>query len=280
MVPAYLHSVGNLFDLTPWYPGWFAGMPVYTYYFVLPDILAYLGSYIIGFARAFKLATVLGSVLMPGHRLHDGRLFKAPRPIPRPWRWPRCPSSSTPPSPSTAATSSPPMAGEYAFSLSLARPLTIGLFARGMRTGRGYWLAAMALSVDARGPRSALALHHRARRRHRGSTSSSSAWAIGDPHEPRRTGIGAPRCASPSAPDTYRLASRRGGSSLRHDPEYTNSMGYTNDPTSTAARNLHDARLVQRRAAARRATAGYIVRRSSPDRRLLVRDRLGMILAR
>src|ERR1019366_10381160 len=40
------------------------------------------------------------------------------------------------------------MAGEYAFSLSLALALlTIGLFARGVRTGRGYWFAALALSA-------------------------------------------------------------------------------------------------------------------------------------
>ena len=81
-VPAYLKSVGNPFNLTPWYPGWFAGMPAYTYYFVLPDVLAWFGSYIIGFAVAFKLATILGSVLMPITAYMLGRLFKAPRPIP------------------------------------------------------------------------------------------------------------------------------------------------------------------------------------------------------
>ena len=38
--------------------------------------------------------------------------------------------------------------GEYAFSLSLALALlTIGLFARGVRTGKGYWLAAIRLSL-------------------------------------------------------------------------------------------------------------------------------------
>jgi len=56
---------GQPFNLTPWYPGWFAGMPAYTYYFVLPDLLATLGSYVITFAVAMKLATILGSVLMP-----------------------------------------------------------------------------------------------------------------------------------------------------------------------------------------------------------------------
>ena len=69
-LPAYLRSQGNLFDLTPWYPGWFAGMPAYTYYFVLPDFIAVLLSYLIGFAVAFKLTTILGSVLLPVTAFH------------------------------------------------------------------------------------------------------------------------------------------------------------------------------------------------------------------
>ena len=54
-------------------------MPGYTFYFVLPDYLAVLGSYVIGFADAFKLATVLGSVLMPV-AYAMGRLFGARHP--------------------------------------------------------------------------------------------------------------------------------------------------------------------------------------------------------
>ena len=81
-LPAYLRTQGNLFDFTPWYPGWFAGMPAYSYYFVLPDILATWASYLIGFAVAMKLATILGSVLMPFCAYAMGRLFRAPRPIP------------------------------------------------------------------------------------------------------------------------------------------------------------------------------------------------------
>src|SRR6204780_386073 len=147
-VPAYLKSVGNPFNLTPWYPGWFAGMPAYTYYFVLPDILAWFGSYIIGFAVAMKLATILGSVLMPVAAYVMGRLFKAPRPIPAALAIATLPflfdASFTIDGGNLFST----MAGEYAFSLSLALSLvTIGLFARGVRTGRGYWWAALCLSA-------------------------------------------------------------------------------------------------------------------------------------
>lgn len=147
-MPAYLRTQGNLFNLTPWYPGWFAGMPAYTYYFVLPDVLAVLASYVINFAVAFKLATVLGSVLMPIMAYCMGRLFRAPRPVPLALAMATLPflfdASFTIDGGNLFST----MAGEYAFSLSLALCLvTIGLFARGVRTGRGYWAAALALSA-------------------------------------------------------------------------------------------------------------------------------------
>ena len=148
-VPAYLRTTGNLFNFTPWYPGWLDGMPAYTYYFVLPDVLATFASYVIGFAVAIKLATVLGSVLMPVCAYAMGRLFRAPRPIPIALAFATLPflfdASFTIDGGNLFST----MAGEYAFSLSLALSLlTIGLFARGVRTGRGYWLAALALSAS------------------------------------------------------------------------------------------------------------------------------------
>lgn len=147
-LPAYLRTQGNLFNLTPWYPGWFDGMPAYTYYFVLPDYLATLASYVIGFAHAFKLATVLGSLLIPPAAYLMGRLFRAPRPIPLALAMSTLPflfdASYTIDGGNLFST----MAGEYAFSLSLAFALvTIGLLARGVRRARGYWWTAVALSL-------------------------------------------------------------------------------------------------------------------------------------
>jgi hypothetical protein len=147
-LPAYLHSQGNIFNVTPWYPGWFAGMPAYTFYFPLADWLASLASYIINFAVAMKLATILGSVLMPIAAYVMGRLFKAPRPIPAALAIATLPflfdASFTIDGGNLFST----MAGEYAFSLSLALSLvTIGLFARGVRTGHGYLWAALCLSA-------------------------------------------------------------------------------------------------------------------------------------
>lgn len=146
--PAYLRTTGNPFNFTPWDPGWFAGFPLYTYYFVLPDALATFGSYVIGFAVAFKLATVLGSVLMPLTAYALGRLFRAPRPIPVALALATLPFLFTNAFTIDGGNLFSTMAGEYAFSLSLALALlTIGLFARGVRTGRGFWLAALSLSA-------------------------------------------------------------------------------------------------------------------------------------
>jgi uncharacterized membrane protein YsdA (DUF1294 family) len=146
--PAYLRSTGNPFNFTPWDPGWFAGFPLYTYYFVLPDVLATFASYLIGFAVAFKLATVLGSVLMPIAAYSMGRLFRAPRPIPVALALATLPFLFDATFTIDGGNLFSTMAGEYAFSLSLALALvTIGLFARAMRGGRGLWLAAIALSA-------------------------------------------------------------------------------------------------------------------------------------
>ncbi|MGH8988116.1 MAG: hypothetical protein ACRDXC_05900 [Acidimicrobiales bacterium] len=134
--------------LTGWDPGWYDGYPAYTFYFVLPDVLVALASHVIGYDVAFKLATVLGSVLLPVSAWALGRLF-----------------GLRPPLPAALAAATLPflfdytwtiyggnlfstMAGEYSYSLSVALLLTfLGLFARGLRTGRHRAWAALALAL-------------------------------------------------------------------------------------------------------------------------------------
>jgi hypothetical protein len=233
-LPAYLRTTGNLFNLTPWYPGWFAGMPAYTYYFVLPDYFATLASYVIGFAVAFKLATVLGSVLMPIAAYTLGRLFRAPRPVPIALAAATLPflfdASFTIDGGNLFST----MAGEYAFSLSLALALvTIGLFARGVVTGRGYWLAAIGLTatllahvlpfifvVVAAGVLVIL--------------ESLQRLGVGDPREPRTPG-------DLARPWRFAIGAGLLSAGLSAwwllpfvtSQQLTNSMGYVNDNTSS-----------------------------------------------
>lgn len=139
---------GWAFSLTPWYPGWFAGMPAYTYYFVLPDLLAVYGAHIFGFAVSFKLATILGSVILPGCVYGFARLIGARRPIPLAMGLASLgflfDASFTILGGNLFST----MAGEYSFSLGLGLALlTIGFFWRGIRRARGYWISALLLSL-------------------------------------------------------------------------------------------------------------------------------------
>ncbi len=278
--PAYLRTQGNLFDLTPWYPGWFDGMPIYTYYFVLPDFLATLGSYVIGFAHAFKLATILGSMLMPGCAYLMGRLFGARKPIPAALALATLPflfdASFTIDGGNLFST----MAGEYAFSLSLAAAMvTIGLFARGMRTGKGYWFAALALSVT-------LAAHVLPWLFAIGAIVVTAVFEVfqrlghGDPRDhlergdlarPVRFAVGAGLISIGfSAWWLFSFATTQ---------SYTNSMGYTNDPTST----LHQIFTTLGWFTSTGGAAGdrWVIFGAALScvAAFVVRDRLGMILA-
>jgi hypothetical protein len=149
-LPAYLRFTGSWWHLnvTPWYPGWFAGMPTYTFYFPVADLVAVLLSYVVGFAVAFKIATIVGSLLIPICAYAMGRLFRAPRPIPIALSVATLPflfdASFTIDGGNLFST----LAGEYAFSLSLALAmLALGLGSRGMRTGKGYWMTGAVLAT-------------------------------------------------------------------------------------------------------------------------------------
>jgi hypothetical protein len=148
-MPAFLRS-GLLShgQLTGWYPGWYDGLPLYTYYFLLPDLFTALASYVIPYALAFKWATVLGSLLLPVAAWAMGRLFGLRRGFPG----------------ALAAITLcylfdytftiyggnlfSTLAGEYAYSLSIALALIfLGLMARGLRTGRHRGWAAVVLAA-------------------------------------------------------------------------------------------------------------------------------------
>src|SRR5580658_2323341 len=149
MMPAFLRS--SLLShgrLTGWDPGWYAGYPIYTFYFVLPDLITALGSFIAPYDIVFKLVTVLGSLTLPVAAWACGRLFRLRTPVPA----------------ALAAATLPylfdytwtiyggnlfsTLAGEYAYSLSLSLAIVfIGLFARGLRTGRGRAWSSIALAL-------------------------------------------------------------------------------------------------------------------------------------
>ncbi|MHB8289414.1 MAG: hypothetical protein ACYDEY_09295 [Acidimicrobiales bacterium] len=148
-LPAYMkaHLLNHL-RLTGWSPEWFAGFPVFTFYFPLPSLMIALVSYLIPYNIAFKLVTALGSLTLPLAAWAFGRLFGARRPVPE------CLAVATLPflfdqtyqilGGNIAST----LAGEYAFSLSLSIAFVfLGLVSRGMQTGRHRASAALLLAL-------------------------------------------------------------------------------------------------------------------------------------
>jgi hypothetical protein len=148
-LPAFLGS-GLLRhgQLTGWDPGWYDGFPLYTYYFVLPDLFIALASHIVGYGLAFKWGTVMGSLLLPIAAWAMARLFGLRRAFPG----------------ALAALSLcflfdytftiyggnlfSTLAGEYSYSLGIAFALIfLGLMAHGLRSGRYRGWAAIALAA-------------------------------------------------------------------------------------------------------------------------------------
>lgn len=149
MLPQYLKSTLLTHgQLTGWDPAWYDGFPLYTYYFVLPDLWAALTSYVIGYDVAFKLATVLGSVTLPVCAWAMGRLFGLRRPVPAVLAVATLPYLFDYTWTIYGGNLFSTLAGEYAYSLSISLALLfIGLFAYGLRTGRHRGVTAVVLAL-------------------------------------------------------------------------------------------------------------------------------------
>ncbi|HVC71420.1 MAG TPA: 6-pyruvoyl-tetrahydropterin synthase-related protein [Acidimicrobiales bacterium] len=134
--------------VTGWDPGAYDGFPLNTFYFPLPDFLAVAFSYVIPFNIAFKLMTVLGSLLLPVAAWLFGRLAGLERPRPAVLAIATLPFLFDQSYTIYGGNLYSTMAGEYAFSLGLAAALIfLGLAVRGMRTGRFRAAAAVVLAL-------------------------------------------------------------------------------------------------------------------------------------
>ncbi len=136
--------------LTGWSPDWYAGLPAFGFYMVPPMLAIALLSYVLPYGIAFKLVAVAGVVSMPVSAWAFGRLARLPFP--------------GPPLLAVGATAflfdrsfsiyggnlASTLAGEFAFSISLSLSLvTLGVVARGLRTGGHRALAAGLLALTA-----------------------------------------------------------------------------------------------------------------------------------
>ncbi|HEX9969721.1 MAG TPA: hypothetical protein VGB03_06250 [Acidimicrobiales bacterium] len=149
--PAYLRD--HLLPhgrLSGWAPDWYTGFPYPTFYFPLPTLLIVLLDVVLPYGIAMKLVSVLGLVTLPITAWAFGRLAGAGEPgsaclglATLPFLFDR---SFTIYGGNIAST----LAGEFAFSISLSLSLLfLGVFARGLTTGRHRSLAAALFAAAA-----------------------------------------------------------------------------------------------------------------------------------
>ena len=147
-MPKFLESLLVHGHLTGWDPGWYDGFPLYTFYFTIPDLFIAIGGWIIPYGVAFKLGTILGSVILPICAWACGRFFRLRAPLPAILAAATLPFLFDYTFTIYGGNLFSTLAGEYAYSFSLSLAvLFLGLFACAVREGRYRGWTALVLAV-------------------------------------------------------------------------------------------------------------------------------------
>lgn len=149
--PAYLRD--HLLPsgrLSGWTMDWYAGLPMYRFYMVVPALLIVLVDWILPYGIALKLVAVSGIVTMPVACWAFGRLARFPFPLPAMFALAGTvflyDESFTIYGGNIAST----MAGEFSFSIALTLTMVaFGLFARGLHDGSHRLSAAVLVALAA-----------------------------------------------------------------------------------------------------------------------------------
>ena len=149
--PAYLrdHLLSSL-RLTGWSNDWYAGLPIYRFYMVLPALFILALDVLLPYGIALKLVAVVGLVVFPFCCWVFGRLTRLAFPIPELLAVAGTiflfDESFTIYGGNIAST----LAGEFSFSISLAFTIVgFGLFFRSLESGSGRVAAAVFLALAA-----------------------------------------------------------------------------------------------------------------------------------
>ena len=149
--PAYLRDVLlPHWRLTGWSMDWYAGLPAYRFYMVVPALAIVLLDVVLPYGIAFKLIAVLGLVAFPLCAYLMGRIAKLAYPLPELMVIGATlflfDESFTIYGGNIAST----MAGEFSHSIALALSLLgLGFFARGLDDGKYRGWAALLISLSA-----------------------------------------------------------------------------------------------------------------------------------
>lgn len=137
------HEVFTHFRLTGWSNAWYDGFPLLGFYFPLPSMLVAILNIFVTYNVAFKLITVLGSLIFIPSLYVLGKKFELPRPLPLSLALVGVgylfDTSYTIDGGNLAST----LAGEYSFSLSLA----LGIFVIAIAAKRGLTRKDMGLGA-------------------------------------------------------------------------------------------------------------------------------------
>jgi hypothetical protein len=137
--PAFLrdHLLPN-FQLSGWSMDWYAGLPVYRFYMVVPALAIVALDTVVPYGVAFKLVAISGLVTLPFCCWAFGRLARFRYPMPELFAFAGLAfalnESTTIYGGNVLAT----MAGEFSFSVAISlMMLGLGLLARGLEDGKG-----------------------------------------------------------------------------------------------------------------------------------------------
>jgi hypothetical protein len=129
------------FRMTGWDMGWFAGMPMLTFYFPLPFFLIALLSKIFVYNISFKLVTILGSFILPAAIYYFGKSFKIKYPYPELAAIGAMAFLYMDSFTIYGANFPGTLAGEFSYSISFGLIFVfLGSLYRGMEKGKFNWL--------------------------------------------------------------------------------------------------------------------------------------------
>jgi hypothetical protein len=147
--PAFLrdHLLSN-FQLNGWSMDWYAGMPAYRFYMVVPALAMVALDTILPYGVAFKLVAVSGLVSLPFACWAFGRLARFRYPMPELFAFAGMLFALDESFSIYGGNLKSTMAGEFSFSIALTfMVLGLGFLANGMRTGRFRSWAAILLAL-------------------------------------------------------------------------------------------------------------------------------------
>jgi hypothetical protein len=149
--PAFLrdHFLPN-FQLSGWSMDWYAGLPLYRFYMVVPALAIVAHDVVLPYGIAFKIIAIAGLVTFPFVCWAFGRLANFRHPIPELFAFAGLCFLLDESYQIYGGNVKSTMAGEYSFSIALTLAvLGLGLLANGLRTGKYRVWTAVVLSLAA-----------------------------------------------------------------------------------------------------------------------------------